>query len=555
MELLDEVLLNASYSSLLALSLLKASIVLGIAQLFVSVAKKLPAGAKHLILTAGIAAFLLIPTLTLLGPSWKFGVPVEGPAIAETSIADSFGRTSGGLSSEGLSAPDSSLAVGNTVPPTLLLWSFVASIILFRLIRAAIHVRSVVARAAAPSARLSRLLAEARGRARMDQSVRLLRSDRIRVPMVWGFRSGTLLLPVAAEEWPDEQIRTTFLHELGHLQRMDYLSLAVMNLASTLFWFHPQIWFARRRALLEGERACDDLVLGAGERPSAYASHLLHVASLTPKREPLAALLAMSRPSQLEDRMHAILSPSINRHAMGGPFFMKTLVSFLLVLLPLSAFHLVAEPVAPVAPAAPKPVTAEAIAPAPPMETAEATAEPSAIAAAAPQSNFAPQPAAASVAPETPVIPNAGETATPVVAPRSPESSPSVSLAPALEAARAYASPHHEIDAPNPVPAPPAQQGSFALAILSESDLASRPFRVLDRIETKACTLKLKRPRNTGDPSVNPAETLAITRLVKKADARGADAVANLRCFGQIEIGVGCPTSVGCQGDAIAFEN
>ncbi|MEA2463124.1 MAG: bla regulator protein blaR1, partial [Acidobacteriota bacterium] len=302
---------------LLLVSLLKASLILALAQLLVLALPALSAAMKHLLLTAGIAAFAVIPLLALFAPAWEVTVESNAPPAVlrmqtPVAVAPAANAAQAPVAPErgGLRIDLFALAAG--------LWMLVTLAVVARLTRTALHLRSIVGDSVEPSPRLLALLEDVRARLAIGGSVRLLRSDRIHVPMVWGVRSGTLLLPEAAEEWPDEHLRATFIHELGHLQRLDYVSLALMNLVSAVLWFHPQVWVARRRAMTEGERACDDLVLTAGERPSAYATHLLHVARLVPRREPLAALLAMSRPSQLEGRMLAILSPTTNRRPRGG---------------------------------------------------------------------------------------------------------------------------------------------------------------------------------------------------------------------------------------------
>jgi beta-lactamase regulating signal transducer with metallopeptidase domain len=522
----------------LLVSLLKASLVLALAQLIASAVRSLSAAAKHLLLTAGLAAFLLMPLFAWLAPAWSVKVEtLPDPVTLRAAMP----------------LVTSPPPIGNTVVDTpralslgeaaALLWLLGAGVVFLHLIRSAMRVRSIVAGAVPPSARLTELLAETRARLAIAAPVRLFRSDRIHVPMVWGVRSGTLLLPEVAEEWPDEHLRATFIHELGHLQRLDYVSLTLMNLVSALLWWQPQVWLARRQALMAGERACDDLVLRAGERASAYAMHLLHVAGMTPRRESLSALLAMSRPSQLEGRMQAILSTSVNRQTIGGKRLMISLVSFLTVVVPLSVMQIaalpavaavkeIATPVAVVAPVtAVASVTAPAVAAEPAPARAEAVVaealveevEGPAVVEAAPVSSVSPV-----VASAAPVV----SAATPVVVATPATASVEPAIAPAVTPS-----------------VPPA-----AIPVLSQTDIGSRPFRVLDRVEGRSCTLKLKRPVNPADLSHNPAGALAMQRLLQNAKAQGADAVTNLKCSREIRIGLGCPTAVVCEADAIRFD-
>jgi hypothetical protein len=60
---------------------------------------------------------------------------------------------------------------------------------------------------------------------------------------------------------------------------------------------------------VERERACDDLVLNGGCKPSDYAAHLVEIAR-TFRRVPHVAAIAMARSSQLEGRIAAIVDAS-----------------------------------------------------------------------------------------------------------------------------------------------------------------------------------------------------------------------------------------------------
>jgi len=134
------------------------------------------------------------------------------------------------------------------------------------------------------------------------------------IPVVWGILRCQLLLPVAARQWTGEQLRSVLLHELAHVKRRDTLAQLLTQIACALYWFHPLVWFAAWRLGVERERACDDLVLASGVRPSAYAGHLLEVVTgLSPARWTQSCGLAMARQSSLEGRLVAVLSEHLNR--------------------------------------------------------------------------------------------------------------------------------------------------------------------------------------------------------------------------------------------------
>jgi len=146
--------------------------------------------------------------------------------------------------------------------------------------------------------------------------VKLLSSPDRTMPMTWGLWRTRLLLPEDSTSWSNDQRRTVLLHELAHAKRWDCLTQLVVQLACAGYWFNPLLWLAWTRMQTEREEACDDLVLSAGTRPSAYAEQLLHIASEMPAVRYSAAAIAMARPSKLEGRLLAILDVTRNRRGL-----------------------------------------------------------------------------------------------------------------------------------------------------------------------------------------------------------------------------------------------
>ena len=159
----------------------------------------------------------------------------------------------------------------------------------------------------APSYILS-ALTEARTQLGIKQRVKLLLHPHKTIPVVWGILRPRLLLPAIAGQWSEEQLRSVLLHELAHIKRRDALSQLLAQTACALHWFNPLVWLAVWRLHVERERACDDLVLASGVRASAYAEHLLDVATrLTSSPWMQACGLAMARSSSLHGRITAVL--------------------------------------------------------------------------------------------------------------------------------------------------------------------------------------------------------------------------------------------------------
>jgi hypothetical protein len=133
------------------------------------------------------------------------------------------------------------------------------------------------------------------------------------VPVTWGVVYPVVLLPADADAWSAERRRLVLLHELAHVARLDALTQLLARLAGAVFWFNPLVALAARRLRAERERACDDLVLAAGVRATAYADDLLDLVRTLGAAPAGSAALAMARRSEFEGRLLAILDPAAPR--------------------------------------------------------------------------------------------------------------------------------------------------------------------------------------------------------------------------------------------------
>lgn len=133
------------------------------------------------------------------------------------------------------------------------------------------------------------------------------------VPFATGITRPMIILPASSDAWTPAQRRAVLLHESAHISRGDLTMNLLSYVARALYWINPLAWIAARRLRVEGEIACDDLVIAHGSRPSEYADHLLRVAQSSGPRLPTVAL-AMARGSDFEGRLLSILATDVPRH-------------------------------------------------------------------------------------------------------------------------------------------------------------------------------------------------------------------------------------------------
>jgi len=173
--------------------------------------------------------------------------------------------------------------------------------------------------------------------------VRLLRSERTSMPIVYGIIRPAVLLPAEAEKWSEERRRMVLLHELTHVTRRDCLTQMLAQLACAVYWFNPFVWVAARRLRVEREQACDDYVLSIGTKPSDYANHLLEIARSMQERPVFewaqTTSVAMARRSQLEGRLLAILSKENERGLMPRATIMGIVALICVLLLSLAVIR------------------------------------------------------------------------------------------------------------------------------------------------------------------------------------------------------------------------
>ncbi len=340
--------------------LVKVALVVTTAWALAWVLRGASAGTRHMVWTGAVVALLALPVLTMVLPRLEIPaarrLPLIGEVPAESWVPAPMGREIGpdevlaqegtGFAVVGLEAdpPAVSVGEGGVLESSLDPWQLVRVVwftgtvlLLLRLLAGTLGVRRFERDAVhVTDPEWARLLHDARWLLDVDRPIRLLRSKASSIPVTWGTLRPTVLLPANADEWSEDRKRVVLLHEVAHIARGDCFTQLLASIGTALYWIHPLAWVAARRLRVERERACDDLVLAAGEEPSEYASHLLEVARSFRAGAPMgAAAIAMARPSQLEGRLLALLdeararsTPGRRTRLLGGSLAAVALIPF-----------------------------------------------------------------------------------------------------------------------------------------------------------------------------------------------------------------------------------
>jgi HEAT repeat protein/beta-lactamase regulating signal transducer with metallopeptidase domain len=341
-------------------SLLKGTLLLVAVFLIAAALRRASASLRHLLWSGGIAAVLLLPLVSLMLP-WRLPViRVPAAALAPPAAVPLATGTGAVAPSPAAPAPGLALTPGRSSAPaspglTLpnltaaewfeWMWLAGALVVLLRLGRGAWLVRRVLHRAtplASPDWTVP--LVEAADRLGLAREPLLVASDAVLMPIVCGVWRPAIVLPADAREWTERRRRAVLCHELAHVRRFDLGLTILSRIGCAIWWFHPLVWVAARRLRLESERACDDMVLGVGTRPSEYADHLLQIACGAGSMRSPAAALPMAERREFEGRMLAILEKDARRAPASRRHAALLAALGLAVLLPLAAMGMARAP-------------------------------------------------------------------------------------------------------------------------------------------------------------------------------------------------------------------
>lgn len=231
---------------------------------------------------------------------------------AETDVALAGGGT-------GAPPPGPGLALPAALPGiALAIWLAGVALVLAALVGGALRLR-LIARRSTPirTGRLARTAARIATRLGLARVPLIVEGDEASIPMTWGLVRPIVLLPPGASDWQTWRLEAVLLHELGHVQRRDYLSQMAAHVACAFYWFNPLVWIAAHRMRVEREHACDDLVVASGGEAARYAHDLLALArSFRPRGRADAVALGMARPDHLRERLVAVMDPGRSRQPL-----------------------------------------------------------------------------------------------------------------------------------------------------------------------------------------------------------------------------------------------
>ncbi len=312
--------------ALLCEYLIKSSLILSTAIVLVYLLRKKSAGLRHLVLSVFLIGLLFLPILssfttgweTKFLPSWQTWDTAALKADGLTQNLNSSSKTLGStlVASE---IPIYMEEVKKDSRPVfgfaaLLIWFFGLMFLSIRILLGLLGtIRLTREGQDIQDSLWKRLLQRFLATVFLRKKINLLSHNKTMVPLTWGIFKPVVMMPEESKNWSENQRSTALYHELSHIKRGDYLVMILARISRAIYWFNPLSWIVLRMIKKEQEKACDELVLKAGIKPSTYAENLLYIRnSISGHWNPPATVLGVMNKSHLNDRLTTILKQRFN---------------------------------------------------------------------------------------------------------------------------------------------------------------------------------------------------------------------------------------------------
>ncbi|MFC1852607.1 M56 family metallopeptidase, partial [candidate division CSSED10-310 bacterium] len=147
-------------------------------------------------------------------------------------------------------------------------------------------------------------------KAHIRQSIKLLESALVKVPLTIGYFKPVILLPLGLiSNVPPDQVDAILAHEIAHIYRKDYLVNLLQSLLDVLYFYHPAVRWISALVRNEREHCCDDFAVSLCGDSDKLIKALVFLGEYKMKNIEFA-IAATGRGSRLLDRV---------RHLAGSP--------------------------------------------------------------------------------------------------------------------------------------------------------------------------------------------------------------------------------------------
>ncbi|WAG65937.1 phosphodiester glycosidase family protein [Clostridium estertheticum] len=106
------------------------------------------------------------------------------------------------------------------------------------------------------------LLLQCKNKLNIKSNIRIINTNEIKTPCIYGFINPKLLLPIGIYTFLNKnELEFIILHELAHVKRLDIIVSCISGALQIIHWFNPIIWYSFYKMSNDKELACDALAL------------------------------------------------------------------------------------------------------------------------------------------------------------------------------------------------------------------------------------------------------------------------------------------------------
>ena len=165
------------------------------------------------------------------------------------------------------------------------------------------------------------------------QTVDLLESRLVEVPMVIGHLKPVILIPVGMlTGLTAGEVEAILAHELAHVKRYDYLINLVQTVVESLLFFNPAVWWISQHIRKHRELCCDDIAVRCCDNQMVYASALSNLGAWS-LRTPALGMGLFKTENELLMRIKRLIYPQMGRRTVKEKFIPGSILALTVICL------------------------------------------------------------------------------------------------------------------------------------------------------------------------------------------------------------------------------
>jgi beta-lactamase regulating signal transducer with metallopeptidase domain len=176
----------------------------------------------------------------------------------------------------------------------------------------------------------SSLMESLKKKLNIKNQIKLVQSNRLKVPLVMGIFRPLIVFPLAYfNQLTPQQFESILIHNLVHIKRNDFLINQIQVIIECLMFFNPITWYLSRQIRMYREYHCDDEVKKQIPDQKIYLTALYRIASFSGSTTPNSIALFKNK-SELVMRVKRMLNQKSENYTQ-KPYYSLSVFSILIL--------------------------------------------------------------------------------------------------------------------------------------------------------------------------------------------------------------------------------